>query len=112
MNRREFIALGSTGLAGASLVDVLASNSTWKESKEGKAKNVIVIYMSGGMAHQESFDPKYLAPKEYRGPLGTVKTNTGERFSENLKHKVDYLLSSAVFLKNQNYFLTHQHKKN
>ena len=85
MNRREFIALGSTGLAGASLVDVLASNSTWKESKEGKAKNVIVIYMSGGMAHQESFDPKYLAPKEYRGPLGTVKTNTGERFSENLK---------------------------
>ena len=86
MNRRNFIALGTTGLAGASLVDVLASNSTWKESKEGKAKNVIVIYMAGGMAHQESFDPKYLAPKEYRGPLGTVKTNTGERFSENLKH--------------------------
>ena len=86
MNRRDFIALGTTGLAGASLVDVLAANNTWKESKEGKAKNVIVIYMSGGMAHQESFDPKYLAPKEYRGPLGTVKTNTGERFSENLKH--------------------------
>tara|TARA_Y100000004_G_scaffold119637_1_gene134414 strand:- start:155 stop:1420 length:1266 start_codon:yes stop_codon:yes gene_type:complete len=86
MNRRDFIALGTTGLAGASLVDVLAANNTWKESKEGKAKNVIVIYMSGGMAHQESFDPKYLAPQEYRGPLGTVKTNTGERFSENLKH--------------------------
>jgi len=86
MNRRDFIALGTTGLAGASLVDVLAANNTWKESKEGKAKNVIVIYMAGGMAHQESFDPKYLAPKEYRGPLGTVKTNTGERFSENLKH--------------------------
>jgi len=86
MNRRNFIALGTTGLAGASLVDVLAANNTWKDSKEGKAKNVIVIYMSGGMAHQESFDPKYLAPKEYRGPLGTVKTNTGERFSENLKH--------------------------
>ncbi len=86
MNRRDFIALGTTGLAGASLVDVLAANNTWKESKEGKAKNVIVIYMSGGMAHQESFDPKHLAPQEYRGPLGTVKTNTGERFSENLKH--------------------------
>ena len=86
MNRRDFIALGTTGLAGASLVDVLAANNTWKESKEGKAKNVIVIYMSGGMAHQESFDPKYLAPQEYRGPLGTVKTSTGERFSENLKH--------------------------
>tara|TARA_B100000676_G_scaffold303643_1_gene354486 strand:+ start:173 stop:1438 length:1266 start_codon:yes stop_codon:yes gene_type:complete len=85
MNRRDFIALGTTGLVGANLVDVLAADHTWKESKEGKAKNVIVIYMAGGMAHQESFDPKYLAPQEYRGPLGTVKTNTGERFSENLK---------------------------
>ena len=85
MNRIDFIALGTTGLVGANLVDVLAADHTWKESKEGKAKNVIVIYMAGGMAHQESFDPKYLAPQEYRGPLGTVKTNTGERFSENLK---------------------------
>ena len=85
MNRRQFIALGTTGLAGASLVDVIAANHNWKESKEGKAKNVINIYMSGGMAHQESFDPKYLAAQEYRGPLGTVRTNTGEMFSENLK---------------------------
>ena len=46
MNRRDFIALGTTGLAGASLVDVLAANNTWKESKEGKAKNVIVIYIN------------------------------------------------------------------
>ena len=85
MNRRQFIALGTTGLAGASLVDVIAANHNWKESKEGKAKNVINIYMSGGMAHQESFDPKYLAAQEYRGPLGTVRTNTREMFSENLK---------------------------
>ncbi len=85
MNRKDFIVLGSTGLIGASLTDVLASNN-WKKSKEGKAKNVINIYLSGGIAHQESFDPKYLAPQEYRGPLGTVKTNTGERFSENLKY--------------------------
>ena len=48
-------------------------------------KNVINIFLPGGMAHQESWDPKYLAAQEYRGPLGTVKTNTGERFSENLK---------------------------
>ena len=72
MNRRDFIALGTTGLVGANLVDVLAADHTWKESKEGKAKNVIVIYMAGGMAHQESFDPKYLAPPEYRCPLGPV----------------------------------------
>ena len=84
MNRREFIVLGSAGLAGANLVS--ATKYNWKESKEGKAKNVINIYLSGGIAHQEFLDPKYLAPQEYRGPLGTVKTNTGERFSENLKY--------------------------
>tara|TARA_R100000808_G_scaffold1950_1_gene8248 strand:+ start:44036 stop:45301 length:1266 start_codon:yes stop_codon:yes gene_type:complete len=86
MNRRDFIVLGSTGFAGASLMDVMASKHPWSVSKEGKAKNVINIYLPGGMAHQESWDPKYLAAQEYRGPLGTVKTNTGERFSENLKY--------------------------
>ena len=86
MNRREFIALGTTGLVGASLVDVMAAKHPWSVSKEGKAKNVINIFLPGGMAHQESWDPKYLAAQEYRGPLGTVKTNTGERFSENLKY--------------------------
>src|SRR5438067_876286 len=35
------------------------------------------------MAAQESFDPKLLAPIEYRGPLGTVKTKLdGVYFSE------------------------------
>ena len=86
MKRREFIVLGTSGLVGASLMDVLASKHNWRASKEGKAKNVINIYLSGGMAHQESFDPKHLAAQEYRGPLGTVKTNTGELFSETLSH--------------------------
>ncbi|NNJ25101.1 hypothetical protein LzC2_11640 [Planctomycetes bacterium LzC2] len=44
------------------------------ETVEGPAKGVIYIYLPGGMAQQESWDPKPLAPAEYRGPLGTVKT--------------------------------------
>ena len=56
MNRREFIAVGTTGLVGASLVDVYAAKHLWSESKEGKAKNVINIFLPGGMAHQESWD--------------------------------------------------------
>jgi hypothetical protein len=85
MNRRDFLLLGSAGIAGVNLVDLHAARHLWGESKEGKAKNIINIFLPGGMAHQESWDPKYLAAAEYRGPLGTVKTNTGERFSENLK---------------------------
>jgi hypothetical protein len=53
--------------------------------KEGPAKSVIHIYLPGGMASHESFDPKPEAPIEYRGPLGTVKTKLdGEFYSENM----------------------------
>jgi hypothetical protein len=51
---------------------------------DAKAKSVIHIYLPGGMAHQESFDPKPFAPIEYRGEMGTVKTNTGEVFCSTL----------------------------
>ncbi|MCB1089869.1 MAG: DUF1501 domain-containing protein, partial [Verrucomicrobiae bacterium] len=38
------------------------------------ADAIINIFLPGGIAAQESFDPKPLAPIEYRGPLGTVGT--------------------------------------
>ncbi len=41
------------------------------------------IFLPGGMAQQESFDPKPFAPLEYRGSFGVVKTKLpGEVFSE------------------------------
>ena len=60
MNRREFLEVSAISAYGVSVMDLEAAKELWGPSKEGKAKNVIVIYMSGGMAHQESFDPKYL----------------------------------------------------
>ncbi|MSR66289.1 MAG: DUF1501 domain-containing protein [Pedosphaera sp.] len=87
-NRRDFLFAGTLGALGLTMGDVfrLQANEPGKPSKEGKAKSVINIFLPGGMAHQESFDPKYLSPIEYRGPLGTVDTAIkGEKFSENLK---------------------------
>jgi hypothetical protein len=53
------------------------------ESKEGKAKSVIHIFLPGGISAQESFDPKPFAPIEYRGPMGTIKSKLdGELFGE------------------------------
>jgi hypothetical protein len=55
------------------------------QSKEGKAKSIIHIFLPGGISAQESFDPKPFAPIEYRGPMGTVKTKLdGELFGEML----------------------------
>lgn len=86
LNRRDFLGLGTLPFLGLSLPQVLRAEKAPLLSKEGKAKNVIFIYLPGGFAHQETFDPKYLAPIEYRGPLGTVRTSTGEYFSEHLQH--------------------------
>ncbi len=87
MSRRNALSVGIVG--GLSLVELLRLNSAKGEQKhydfiEAKAKSVIHIYLPGGMAHQESFDPKPYSPLEYRGEMKTIKTNTGEVFCESL----------------------------
>ncbi len=82
---------GGIGLALPELLKVEAGAAThaakFYESKEGPAKSLIHIYLPGGNAHQETWDPKPYAPSEYRGPYKPIKTNVpGIEFSENLKH--------------------------
>lgn len=72
---------------GLTLADLLSVREARADLKhydfiEAKAKSCIHIYLPGGMAHQESFDPKPFSPIEYRGEMGTIKTNTGEVVSE------------------------------
>lgn len=51
----------------------------------GKAKACIFIFLSGGLAQHESFDPKPLAPADVRGEFGTIGTQTpGVHYSEHL----------------------------
>jgi uncharacterized protein (DUF1501 family) len=87
-DRREFLTVGALGFLGFGLADLLASEGVAAEEKAAaapKAKSIIHIFLPGGMAHQESFDPKPYAPLEYRGSFGTVKTKIpGEIFSEAL----------------------------
>lgn len=97
-SRRDFLYVGMIGGLGLTLGDFLraqsaqaagtasAGSGVQPAAVAAKAKSVIHIYMPGGMAAQESWDPKPYAPLEYRGPLGTVKTKIdGEVFSEHLK---------------------------
>ncbi len=88
-SRRDFLAVGVLGGLGLSLSDVLRSEARAELSARrpvGTAKSVIHISLSGGMAHQESFDPKPDAPLEYRGELETVATSLpGVQFSQYFK---------------------------
>ncbi|MEO6435419.1 MAG: DUF1501 domain-containing protein [Tepidisphaeraceae bacterium] len=89
-SRREFLYVGLVGGLGLTLGNYLGVSPArgaikTHDSKEVPAKSVIHIFLPGGMAAQESFDPKPHAPIEYRGALGTVKTKLdGEVFCETL----------------------------
>jgi hypothetical protein len=90
-SRRSFLRVGALGTAGLTMGDLfrLTARGEQKhyESKEGRARSVIHVTLGGGMAAQESWDPKPDAPLEYRGPLGVVKTIVpGYAFSESLAH--------------------------
>jgi len=84
------LTIGALTGVGLTLGDYFRLQQAQAEQKsyefiEAKAKSVIHIFLPGGMAHQESFDPKPYAPIEYRGELGTIPTKVpGEVFSETL----------------------------
>jgi hypothetical protein len=87
--RRAFLHVGWVGALGLSLGDFFrlqAAEGQQGQTKEGKAKSLIHIFLPGGSAHQETWDPKPFAPIEYRGEMGTVKTALdGVFFNECLK---------------------------
>jgi Protein of unknown function (DUF1501) len=88
--RRTFLHVGLVGGLGLTLADFFRleaqADAKLADGKEGPAKSIIHIYLPGGMAHQESFDPKPYAPIEYRGEMGTVQTKLdGVLFNELLK---------------------------
>ncbi len=87
-SRRGFLTVGTMGF-GLTLSDFFRMKAHADIKNFGpipaKADSVIHIFLPGGIAHQETFDPKPFAPLEYRGELGVVKTKLdGEVFCETL----------------------------
>ena len=92
MNEREHIAAltrrqwiqGGGALAGAMLWPQLL-RARAKPGNGAPAKQVIVIFLQGGLSHYESFDPKPDAPSAYKSEFGDIPTSvTGVHFAEHL----------------------------
>ena len=88
-SRREFLFVGLVGSLGLTLGNSFKLQAQAPGTK-ARAQSIINVFLPGGIAAQESFDPKLLAPIEYRGPLGTVKTRLeGIHFSELLSQTAE-----------------------
>jgi hypothetical protein len=85
-SRRAFLQVGAVGALGLTLDGFLRQRAFAENAKPQAAEALIHIFLPGGMAHQESFDPKPTAPLEYRGDMGVVQTKLdGVVFNECLK---------------------------
>ncbi len=80
--RREFLRIGSLGLAGLTLPELLAARARAGESGDSTAqKSVVLLFLQGGPTQLETWDPKPDAPQEYRTLGDTIATALpGERF--------------------------------
>lgn len=87
--RRDVLAAGWCGALGLSLGGLFrleARGASRGPKPQAKAKSVIHIYLQGGFAQTDSFDPKPDAPAEYRGILSALDTKLpGVHFSSHLE---------------------------
>lgn len=76
VSRRDFLQVGAVSALGLTLDGFLRHRAFADASKvkEPRAQALIHIFLPGGIAHQECFDPKPNAPLEYRGDMGVVQT--------------------------------------
>lgn len=74
LDRRQFLRVGAAGVVGSAIPlpgdAVMAANAG-----TGRAKSVLIVWLSGGPSQLDTFDPKPEAPAEIRGeffPIGTT----------------------------------------
>ena len=82
-SRRWFLQTGLAGLAGLSLPNLLRCRAQGAAAGRADRKAVILIWLSGGPSQLDTWDPKPAAPREVRGPFGSIATKVpGVRISE------------------------------
>lgn len=88
LSRRTALQAGSIGLLGLGMNHVAGLRSMANDNGQAlpsRHKAVIFIFLSGGLAQHESFDPKQDAPDNIRGEFAPIATRVpGVQISEHL----------------------------
>ncbi|KAA0133677.1 MULTISPECIES: DUF1501 domain-containing protein [Gimesia] len=76
-SRRNMLKASLAGLAGLTVPNLLrASDSLLSEGKSSlPKKSIILLWMTGGPSHIDTWDPKPDRPIQNRGPFGVTQTN-------------------------------------
>jgi hypothetical protein len=72
ISRRSALQLGTLACGGLSLPHLLQADAA--RGTERSNKSVIMVYLSGGISHQDTFDLKMEAPDEIRGEFQPIDT--------------------------------------
>jgi len=99
--RRDFLKIGSAGLLGMTLPQLLKLES--KASASGavrtgaRAKSVIMVWLAGGPATIDMWDIKNGAPENIRGEFRDIPTTaSGVRISEHLPRMAQVMNRATV----------------
>jgi Protein of unknown function (DUF1501) len=76
LSRRAFLQAGASAVLGLSLADLLRLRALGGGINPGSARSVLLLWLWGGPAHLDTWDPKPDAPLEFRGPFSPIPTKT------------------------------------
>ncbi len=85
--RREFLQVGFSAFAGLSLagLNTLRASAASRGQGQARAKSLILVFLTGGPSHLDTFDMKPDSPEGIRGEFKPIATNTpGIVISEHL----------------------------
>src|SRR5215469_7031576 len=100
MTRRAVLQIGASSVLGLSLADLLRLRAAGTTAN-GPARSVLFLWLWGGPAHLDTWDPKPAAPLEFRGPFSPIDTSVpgihiGELFPQLAKQAQRFALVRSL----------------
>lgn len=91
--RRRFLQVGALGAFGLTLPTFLRAAPASNEA----ARSAILIFLTGGPSHHDTFDPKPDTPAEIRGEFTAIQTRLpGVRFASSIPLLAEQLQRFAI----------------
>jgi hypothetical protein len=88
LSRRDILRVGGLGFAhGLGLNQLFANDLAKSGSPSPKAKNCILLVLTGGVPQHSTWDPKPDTPPEVRGAYAPIATNVPGIFYSELMHR-------------------------